>query len=109
MAEESLDNVKQQKLAQLKKQMEDQKSQHEQAARAQMQIQTILNQYLEPAAKDRMNNIKLVNPEAYSKVVQTIMYLVQSQKISRKISDSELKRLLSLAAGPKREIKIVRK
>ncbi|MDO8427766.1 MAG: DNA-binding protein [Candidatus Diapherotrites archaeon] len=107
--DENLDSLRQQRMQHLKKNAEDKKSQQEQAMQAQMQVNALMIQYLEPAAKERLNNVKLINSELYGKVVQTVLYLVKSQKLNRKITDIELKKLLTLATGQKREIKIVRK
>ncbi|MFA4907759.1 MAG: DNA-binding protein [archaeon] len=77
---------------------------------AEQRINSLLASILEPAARERLSNLRAANSEAYSKAVQALAYYARSGKMERKISDGELKKLLgSVSQIGKREIRIKRK
>lgn len=55
----------------------------------------LLNKYLEPEAYDRITNVKHANPELYDKVVEIILQLAATGRLTRRITDKELLGLLS--------------
>ncbi len=55
----------------------------------------ILGKFLEAKAYERIMNIKQVNPTLYDKVVEIIVQLVGSGRLSRKVSETELVALLT--------------
>ncbi len=64
----------------------------------------ILRRYLEPDARERLNNLKLVNPSLVNEIRDFIYNLAISQRLSRPLSDKELKDLLiRLQSRRKRE------
>ena len=73
-----------------------------------MQINATLRQILTPEAKQRLSNIKLVNRERYYMLAQTLLTLYKTGRITKKLSDSELKNLL-IRLTNKRGINIRRK
>ena len=77
---------------------------------AERRINSLLAGILEPAARERLSNLRIANSEAYSKAVQALAYYARGRKMERKISDEELKKLLgSVSQIGRREIKIKRK
>ena len=106
---EELDQLRKQRLEELKQKMGQQQSAEGQANEAEMQLDAVLRQVLSPEAKARLSNVQLVNRELYLKAAQTIVYIARSGKLQQKISDEELKRLLEKLQPKKKEINIKRK
>ncbi len=74
---------------------------------AENQIAEIARKILSDKARERLNNVKLVDREKYMRAVQVLMYFYQNNPAS-KISDQQLKSILAKLSA-KRETKIVRK
>lgn len=78
---------------------------------AEMQAKAALKAYLEPAAYERMMNIKLSNPELFTQLLSMVGYLAQQGKIggNRRLGGEELKKLAgAVVAKTRRESKITR-
>lgn len=75
---------------------------------AMQHIEVALRQILEPSAKERLSNIKIVNPEQYYKIAQLILQMYESGKINGRIDDETLKQVL-YKVQPRKEINIIRK
>ncbi|BCS90580.1 MAG: DNA-binding protein [Candidatus Micrarchaeota archaeon] len=89
-----------------------QKKLNEQLERIQRerQIKAILRQIMDINAYDRLSNIAIANPELYSKVVNLILQLYQAGRITSKITEQYLLRLLSqLTFKPEPKIEFKRK
>ncbi len=54
----------------------------------------VVRQYLSPKARERLNNLKLVNPELVKQVRELIYNLAISGRIKSPLSDAEVKELL---------------
>jgi programmed cell death protein 5 len=74
--------------------------------RVEMEFDSALRKLLTPEAKSRLANVRMVNPELHAKAVQALVYFARSGKISDKISDSQMKEILSKMTGEKKETKI---
>src|SRR3989338_2787810 len=73
-------------------------------------IDSILNNVLTTQARERLNNVKLVNNNVYMSAVQSLIMAFNSGNIREQISDEELKDLLQkISAGTKKDFKITRK
>ena len=99
-----VDEIRQNKLEELKKRQEQQRQQEEADAR----LETAVKQLLEEKAKARLSNVKLVNPEVYFKAVQAIIYLFNAGQVQGKLNEEQLKALLK-KLSEKREVHIKRK
>ena len=73
-----------------------------------IQLENILRISLTSEAKERLSNIKIVNPGLYAQISQFIYQLYSSGRINQKIDDFTLKDFLGRLT-PKREFKITRK
>jgi programmed cell death protein 5 len=100
--------LRNQRLEQLKAQMEEKQAHREQENEAQQKIEQMLARVLEPTAKERLSNVRLVNNERYLKTVQAILYLAQHPQFQGKISDEQVKQILQ-RLSEKRETTIKRK
>ena len=99
------EEIKKRKLEKLKELQEKVNKQ----IQMELALDSALSQILTRKAKERLSNIKLVNKEKYMKVAQYLLYLYKLGKITTKIDDDTLKKLLLKLFPPKsREIKIRR-
>ncbi|MFI5412433.1 MAG: DNA-binding protein [Candidatus Micrarchaeales archaeon] len=64
------------------------------AAQIEEQKKEILRQFLEPKAYERLMNIRLSNHELYNQLVSMVVSLVQSNRVSGKITETQLKSIL---------------
>ena len=97
-------NSEEEQLAAMRKQLLE----RQKALEAEAQLNRVVKTLLDDAARERLNNVKLVNSELYMKAVQAIIYLYNSGKIQEKISEAQLLQLLQTLRN-KREITIRRK
>ena len=58
------------------------------------QKKEIMRQFLEPNAYERMMNIRVSNPELYDQLVGLIVNLVQTNRVTGKVSEAQLKSIL---------------
>lgn len=106
---EDIEELKEKKLEELKQKLLERKKAEEEAAQAEAQLESILRNALSAEAKARLGNVRIVNRELYLKTAQAIVFLFQSNKLSKKIDDNEMRLLLERLSGRKPEFKIVRK
>ena len=115
-----LDEIRQKRMAELQAQQAAMQNQAQQQAEAQVQQQEaqaqfeaqkkqILSQILTSEARERLSNLKLTKPELVSQIEMQLIQSAQSGSLRGKVTDDQLKVLLSQIAGQKREIKITRK
>ena len=81
--------------------------QKQEAERA-MRLQ-ILRQILDPVARERLANIRLVKPELAENVENQLVQLYSMGRIRKVINDDELKQILVKLTETKRETKIERR
>ncbi|MBR2254318.1 MAG: DNA-binding protein [Candidatus Methanomethylophilaceae archaeon] len=101
--------LRQKRMAELQKQAAEQAQQQEQAKQVEMQKQSVLRQIMTPEARDRLNNIKLANPQLADSVEMQLIQLAQSGRLRDVIDDAMLKKLLAQIIPQKREITIERR
>lgn len=115
-----LDEIRQKRMAELQAQQAAAQQQMQQQQAAQMQQQEaqaqleaqkkqILGQILTSEARNRLANLKLTKPELVNNIEMQLIQSAQAGSLRGKVTDEQLKVLLSQIAGQKREIKITRK
>lgn len=112
MVDDELAELRRRRMEQMQRQAMDQQAIEEEAARQQQldaQIRTVLMEILEPEARERLNTIKLTRPEFARAVEQQLVMLAQSGRIRQRITDEQLKALLSQLTPSKKEFRITRK
>lgn len=107
MGDDELAEIRRQRMMQLQQQMAEQE-QAQRQQQMQAQIQSVLMQAMEPEARERLNTIKLTKPEFAAAVEQQIVALAQSGRMRQKITDDQLKQLLSQIVPQKKEFNIRR-
>ena len=71
-----------------------------------LRIKMAMQKMLEPAANERLNNIRISSPEMYEQLVQILVTLYQQGRIQGKVSEEQLKALVARVLESKREPKI---
>ena len=87
---------------------DDAKKREAEAAAAAMR-QRALMVLLEPPARQRLMNIKMVKPELAATVENYLLSAASSGRLNRSLTDEELKQILLSLQQPKREFKINRR
>lgn len=72
------------------------------------QIEMFLYRILSPEARERLNNIRLVNFERYVKISEMLVKLAQSGKLEKILTDADLKEIL-MQINVKKDFNIIRK
>ena len=112
MVDDELADLRRRRMEQLQRQaMEQQAAEEEMERQRQLesQIRVMLMELLEPEARERLNTIKLPRPDIAKAVEQQLVMLAQSGRIRQRITDEQLKALLSQLTPSKREFRITRK
>ena len=71
---------------------------------ARLQLRATLRSILTKEAFERLERVKMSNPDLYSKAVQAVLYLYQTKGV--KVDESTLIAILKKLRGPKKESKI---
>jgi programmed cell death protein 5 len=104
-----LEEIRQRRLLELRQRL----SQEQQQAQLQQQVevtkQAILRRILEPKARQRLNNLKMVKPEFANQLELQLIQLAQSGKVKTPITDELLKEILIRLQSQRRDIKITRR
>lgn len=106
MSEE--ENLKQKKLEELQEKMKKQQETQQQEYERESQMQSMLKRYLDEEARQRLNNVKLVNKELYTKAFKAIMMMMQRGYVQGKLNEVQVKEIL-MNLKEDREFKITRK
>jgi programmed cell death protein 5 len=104
-----LEEIRQRRLLELRERL----GQEQQQAQLQQQVevtkQAILRRILEPKARQRLNNLKMVKPEFANQLELQLIQLAQSGKVKTPITDELLKEILIRLQSQRRDIKITRR
>jgi len=65
------------------------------AAQLEDQKKEVMRQFLDDAAYERLMNIRLSNPDLYNQLVKLVVSLAQSNRVTGKISETQLKSILA--------------
>lgn len=106
--DEELAELRRQRMMQMQQQQMAEQEQLQRRQQMQAQIQSVLMQVMEPEARERLGTIKLTKPDIAATVEQQIVALAQSGRLSQKITDAQLKAILSQIMPQKREFNIRR-
>ena len=108
MGDDELAELRRQRMMQLQQQQMAEQEQAQRQQQMQAQIQSVLMQVMEPEARERLNTNKLTKPEFAAAVEPQIVALAQSGRLRKKITDDQLKQLLSQIVPQKKEFNIRR-
>ena len=96
-SDEELEELRKQKMEQLKDQQSEGDAEAQQARQEQAEAQrkAILRQHLTDGARKRLNTVKMSKPDVGEQVEQQIVALAQSGRIGGQIDEEKMKQLLS--------------
>ena len=73
------------------------------------QKKQMLRNILTPQAKERLGNIKVARPQIAEQIENQLIMLAQSGRLKQKITDGQLRKLLTQLIPKKRDINIRRR
>ncbi len=106
MYDPELERIRRQKMLELQQRLQQEQEIQRQRMLAQLQLKALLQKVLTKEAYERLGRVKMANPELYARAVQAILYLYQAGRLTGKISDDQLKTILTKLRGKKRETRI---
>ncbi len=116
---ESIEEIRKRKMKQLMESLQSQgeakaltQSEMEEKMREDIierQIRLILQRILEPEARERLANVRIVKPELAKQIELFLLQLYQAGRIQDKITETQLITLLKALSSGKKDWKIRRK
>ena len=107
-----IDEIRRRRMQQLQQQAQQQspdvESQEQMRREVETQKRQAMMQLLTPEARARLTNIRLTKPDFVDQIELQLIQLAQAGRVQSKITDDQLKELLTKLAGQKREINITR-
>jgi len=96
-SDKELEELRKQKMEQLKEQQGEGDAEAQQAAQQQADAQrkAILRQHLTDGARKRLNTVKMSKPDVGEQVEQQIVALARSGRVGDTIDEEQMKQLLS--------------
>jgi len=111
--EDELDELRQQRMEELREQADAQGANEEAAEAAQQQAdaqkQALLRRYLTDEARKRLNTVKMSKPQFGEQVERQVVALAQSGRLQGKIDDEKMKQLLGELKPEKKRFDITRR
>ncbi len=101
-----LAELRKKRLSQIQNEQLAQEQQEEQRRQIEMQRQMILKTILTDEARERLARIKLAKPDYAVTLENQLIQLAQTGRVSGKISDNQLRKLLKQITQAKRESRI---
>jgi programmed cell death protein 5 len=95
-SEDELDDLREQRLEELREQQGDDDGEGREEARqqAEAQKQAILKQYLTDGARQRLNTVKMTKPQFAERVEQQLVSLAGSGRLGDRIDEDQMRELL---------------
>jgi len=109
MDDPELEALRQRRMQELQQQAAQQQAQEQQRQQVENQLQNAMRQILTPEARDRLNNIRLANPQMGQQIEMQLVQLAQNGRIPVPVDDEMLKTILGQITPKKREITIERR
>lgn len=106
--EEEIEELRRRKMLELRAKLEEQQSQAEQQRQYEIQKKLAILQIMTPEARSRLANIRAAKPEFAEQLELQLIQLAQSGRLGSKITDAQLREILSRLQARKREFKIKR-
>lgn len=72
-------------------------------------LERLLQQVLEPDARERLVRVRMSRPDLAMSVIQQLVGAAQNGRLARRVSDADLKQILTHLQTQDRDIKITRK
>ena len=106
---DELEEIRKQKLAAMQQNMQEQQEKQAEIEQQVEMLEAFVKQHMSAEAISRFGNIKLAHPEKAVQLLVVAGQLIKAGKIKEKISDEQLKQLLTMMDSEKKEFTIKRK
>ena len=108
MEEEEIEELRRRKMLELRARVEEQQGQAEQRRQYENQKRLAILQIMTPEARSRLANIRAAKPEFAEQLELQLIQLAQSGRLGSKITDVQLRDILSRLQARKHKFKIRR-
>ncbi len=107
--DEDIDELKEKKMEEMKKQMESNEVEEQKRKQMEQQKKALLKQILTTEARSRLSNLRMAKPEFTKNVEMQLIQLAKTGRLDLPINDDQLKEILKKVQGKKESIDIKRK
>jgi programmed cell death protein 5 len=107
--ENEIEEIRQRRMLELRQRLVQEQQRAQQQQQLETAKQAILRRILDPKARQRLNNLKMVKPEFANQIELQLIQLAQSNKVKIPISDDLLKEILIRLQSQRRDIRITRR
>lgn len=104
-----IDDLKEEKLKELKSQMERKGEEEEKRKRIQQQKKQLLRKILTSEARSRLSNLRMAKPEFTENVELQLIQIARTGRVDLPITDEQLQQILKKLQKNKKSINIKRK
>ncbi len=104
-----IDDVKEEKLQELKSQMNEQEQREQQKEQLEQQKKQLLRKILTSDARSRLSNLRMARPDFTEKVEVQLIQIARTGRIDLPITDDQLQKILKKLQKDKKSINIKRK
>ncbi len=108
MSEEELEELRRRRLLELQRRLMEEQRQAQVRRELEIRKQAVLRRILDPKARQRLTNLKMVKPDLVSQLEIQLIQLAQQGRINIPLTDEQLKEILIRLQRGRREIKIRR-
>ncbi len=108
MEEEEIEEMRRRKMLELRAKIEEQQKQAEQRRQYEIQKRLAIQQILTAEARSRLANIRTAKPEFAEQLELQLIQLAQMGKLGSKITDTQLRQILSRLQANKHNFRIRR-
>jgi programmed cell death protein 5 len=107
--EGEIEELRQRRMLELRQRLVQEQQRAQQQQQLETAKQAILRRILDPKARQRLNNLKMVKPEFANQIELQLIQLAQSNKVKIPMSDDLLKEILIRLQSQRRDIRITRR
>lgn len=88
MDEDDLDELR-------RKRLQEKLAEFQQAQQLEAQKKTVLRNVCEPAAYERLMNVRLANPDLYDQIVVLLAQLMRTRQLKGKLTEAQIRQILA--------------
>lgn len=108
MEEEEIEELRRKKMLELQAKLQEQQRREELRRQFEIQKRAAIQQILTPEARSRLANIRAARPQFAEQLELQLIQLAQAGRLGSRVTDAQLRDILSKLQARKREFKIRR-
>ncbi len=78
-----------------RRRLQEKLAEMQQAQALESQKKSILRNLCEPAAYERLTNVRIANPELYDQIVMLLVQLMKSRQLKAKLTEEQIRQILA--------------